>query len=205
MLGLPKSTLINKPLPKKTIFDKFKPNVEDRKRFDEQIARLVIVAEISPQTINLIASEDVSAIYVIHIMLKTSNCDSRNIALLSKLIDQRMLFALQYENQIQLAAYRAGRVFISESQASQKWHILFKGRDLAATWDHIVAEIGGIELAGDRKLDNIIATNERRDKLTKQIESLGNKAKNEPQPRRKWEMAEEINRLKIELEELTYG
>lgn len=205
MLGLPKSTFINKPLPKKAIFDKFKPTAEDRKRFDEQISRLAIVAEISPQTISLVASEEVSAIYVIHVMLKTRICDSKNIALLSKLIDQRMLFALQYEDQIQLAVYRLGRVFVSERQASKQWQLLLKGRDLATTWDHIVAEISGIELIGGQDLNNIIATNERRDKLNKQIENLENKAMNEQQPRRKWEIAEEINRLKTELEELNNG
>lgn len=40
MFGLPKSTEINKQLPKKVIFEKFKPNTTDRKLFDEQISRL---------------------------------------------------------------------------------------------------------------------------------------------------------------------
>ena len=83
MLGLPKSTIINKPLPKKAIFEKFKPNAEDRKRFDDQISRLAIIGEISPQTINLVASEGVSAIYIVQVMLKTPLCDNKNIALLA--------------------------------------------------------------------------------------------------------------------------
>lgn len=205
MLGLPKSTLINKPLPKKSIFDKFKPSTEDRKRFDEQIGRLAIIAEISPQTVSLAASDDVSAIYVIHVMLKANNCDSRNIALLSKLIDQRMLFALQFEDQIQLAACRAGRVFITDRQPSDYWHLSLQGLDLGAVWDQIVAGIGGIEFNGSQDLDMVIATNERRDKLVKQIASLESKAMNERQPRRKWEMVEEIYRLKTDLEELDNG
>lgn len=58
MLGLPKSTEINKLLPKKAMFDKFKSNAADRKLFDEQISRLTIVAEISPQTVNITAGAD---------------------------------------------------------------------------------------------------------------------------------------------------
>ena len=90
MLGLPRATELSKALPKKAIFDRFKPSPTDRRLFDEQINRMSIVAEISPQTVALKASEDISAVYVILVALKTNQCDKKNIALLSKLIDQRM-------------------------------------------------------------------------------------------------------------------
>lgn len=205
MLGLPKSTNINKPLPKKAIFEKFKPSAEDRKRFDDQISRLSIIGEISPQTINLVASEDDSAIYIIQVMLKTPLCDNKNIALLAKLIDQRMLFVLQYDEQIQLAVFRAGKTFISEQHPSESWQLSLIGLNLGTVWDHIVVDVSGIELADGQDLDTIIATDKMREKLEKQIANLESKAMNEPQPRRKWELAEEIKRLKIELEELNNG
>ena len=95
MFGLPKSTEINKQLPKKAIFEKFKPSFADRKLFDEQINRLSIVAEISPQTVSIAADEEVAAIYIILVLMKTVECDKKNIILLSKLINQNMLIALQ--------------------------------------------------------------------------------------------------------------
>jgi hypothetical protein len=52
MLGLPKATEMNRPLPKKTIFDKFKLDTADRQRFDADIKRLAIVGEISAATSN---------------------------------------------------------------------------------------------------------------------------------------------------------
>ena len=39
MLGLPRSTEISKQLPKKAIFDRFKPSAADRKLFDELYLR----------------------------------------------------------------------------------------------------------------------------------------------------------------------
>lgn len=196
MFGLPKSTEINKPLPKKAIFDKFKLNAADRKLFDEQISRLTIVAEISPQTVNVSAGADVLSVYIILVTLKNDDCDKRNIALLSKLIDQRMLFALQYEDTMRLAVYRADRVLISEGKPSDEWKLSLRGLNLDAVWENIIAEVGGINLASGKNLDETIATNERRDKLTKQIAALEIKAMNERQPRRKWEYVEEIKWLK---------
>ena len=199
MLGLPKSTEISKQLPKKAIFDRFKPSPADRKLFDEQINRMAIVAEISPQTVAIKASEDVSAVYVIQVTLKTPECDKKNIALLSKLIDQRMLFVLVYGDDAQLAAYRADKVILSEKNPLAEWTLPLTWIDLGAAWENIIAQIGGIDLAGGHDLDATIAENARREKLTKQITALESKAMKERQPRKKWEIAEEIKRLKIEI------
>jgi hypothetical protein len=199
MLGLPRATEINKPLPKKALFDKFKPNAADRKLFDEQINRLSIVAEISPQTVSIAASAEVPAVYVIAVTLKTPDCDKKNIALLSKLIDQRMLFVLQYGDNARLAVYRAKKVLFSEEKPTDDWQLNLSGLDLGVVWEDIIAQIGGIDLAGGKDLDTTIAENDRREKLTNQIAALEKKARAETQPRRKWDYAEEIKRIKLEL------
>lgn len=196
MLGLPKTTELNKPLAKKALFEKFKPTTADRKRFDEQISRLAIVAEISPQTVNLAASEAVSAVYVIAVALKTSDCDQKNIALLAKLIDQRLVFVLQYGDHARLGLYRKGKVLMSEDQPIDAWQLKLSGLDLGDAWDHLAAQIARIDLTSEQDLDAIIAENDRRQKLIDQIAALERKARAEQQPRRKWEYAEEIQRLK---------
>jgi len=200
MLGLPKSTEINKPLAKKAIFNKFKPSPADRKLFDEQINRLAIVAEISPQTVAISTGIDVSAIYVILVSLKTANCDKRNITLLSKLINQRMLFVLQYNSSVQLAVYRAGQVLFSESKQTDDWKLTLSGLDLDSVWENIIAQIGGIDLSEGIDLDEAIAEKAQWEKLKKQIELLEKKTIAEKQPRKKWELVEELRKLKQYLE-----
>ena len=200
MLGLPAATLINKQLSKRALFDKFKPKAAERKLFDEQISRLSIIAEISPQTVALAADTEVAAVYVVLITLKTSACDERNIAILSKLIDQHMLFVLRHGDNIRLAARRAGKILVSETKPVKDWELNLRGLNLRAVWDNIIAEIGGIELAGGGDLDAAIAEKERRARLAKQIEALEKKAMSEKQPRKKWEYAEEAKRLKDSME-----
>ena len=199
MLGLPKTTEISKQLPKKAIFDRFKPSPADRKLFDEQINRMSIVAEISPQTVSIKASAEVAAVYVILVTLKTPECDKKNIALLSKLIDQRMLFVLAFGDNARLAVYRADKVLMSEKKPLAEWSLSLSGLDLGAVWENAIAQIGGIDLTGGRDLDATIAENARREKLQKQLTALEKKAMSERQPRKKWELAEEIKRLKTEL------
>ena len=205
MFGLPKTTEINKPLPKKAVFDKFKPKPDDRRLFDEQISRMTIASEISPQTISVAPNADVSAIYVILVTLKTPECDKKNIALLSKLIDQRMLFVLQSGENARLAVYHAGRVLMSANTPLTDWKLNLSGLDLEAVWENAIAQIGGIDLSGGKDLDATIAENNRQEKLQKQIAILEKKAMTERQPRRKWELAEELRRLRIELGGTPHG
>ncbi|MFP3154799.1 DUF4391 domain-containing protein [Lachnospiraceae bacterium ZAX-1] len=202
MLGLPKATELSKALSKKAIFGRFKPATGDRRLFDEQINRMSIVAELSPQTVAIKASTDVSAVYVVLVTLKTAECDKKNIALLSKLIDQRMLFVIQSGESARLAVYRADKVLVSESKPLVAWKLSLSGLDLEAVWENAIAQIGGIDLAGGKDLDETIAKNAHQEKLQKQIAILEKKAMTQRQPRKKWELAEELRRLKAELEGL---
>lgn len=199
MFGLPKTTEINKQLPKKAIFEKFKPSASDRKLFDEQINRLSIITEISPQTVSIAADEEVEAIYIILVHMKTADCDKKNIILLSKLIDQNMLFALQYEDTVRFAVHRANRVLMSDNRPISEWRFKLKGLNLKATWDALIADVAGIVPIDGKDLDEIIIQNELKEKLKKRIALLEKKAMNERQPRRKWDLAEEIKQLKEQL------
>lgn len=199
MFNLPKSTELNRFIPKKAIYDKFKPTTAERKLFDDQINKITIVGEISNKTVNISQGEKVNAIYILLITMKTKECDKKNIALLSKLIDQKMLFALKYEDEVQFAAYRTGRVLISDIKTFDSVELKLDGLDLDSIWDNLIATIMGISLTKGKVLDQTIVENEEKEKLMKQIAVLEKKAMNERQPRRKWELADELNKLKKQL------
>ena len=199
MFNLPKSTELNRFIPKKAIYDKFKPTTAERKLFDDQINKITIVGEISNKTVNISVGEEVNAIYILLITMKTKECDKKNIALLSKLIDQKMLFALKYENEVQFATYRAGRVLISDIKPLDSSELKLNGLDLDSIWDNLIATIMGINLTKGKVLDESIIENEEKEKLMKQIAVLEKKAMNEKQPRRKWELADELSKLKKQL------
>ena len=110
-----------------------------------------------------------------------------------------MLFALKYENEVQFATYRADRVLISEVKLFDSVELKLNGLDLDSIWDNLIATIMGISLTKGKVLDETIVENEEKTKLMKQIAVLEKKAMNERQPRRKWELADKLNKLKKQL------
>jgi hypothetical protein len=187
---------MNRQLPKKAIFEKFKLNTQDRQRFDAEIRRLAIIHEISPATVNITAGETVNAFYVVLVSLRNSLCDKKNLLLLSKLIPQNMLFVLEYEEKARLAIFRAGKVLESGNKPLGEWDIKLSGLNLDSVWDNIIMQIGGVKVSDGKTLDEQIAADEERAKLNRRIEQLERQARIEMQPRRKWELAEEVRRLK---------
>lgn len=196
MLGLPKSTEISKQLPKKAIYAKFDLKPAQRDHFDEDISKLSIVNAISPTTIPALQKgTDVECIYVVEVILKRLNYDPKNILLLSKLIPQKILFALHYEDQLQLAIYHT-KLICSGWNQDDKFVLNLQGLNLDTIWENLVITTGDIVIEGENSLKEQIAVDDTRTKLLKEIADLEKKARSEKQPRKRLEMFERLKRLK---------
>lgn len=63
-----------------------------------------------------------------------------------------------------------------------------------------MVDIGGVSIADGNTLDEQIAADERRQKIEKEIAKLEKQARAEKQPKKKFELVQQIKKLKEELE-----
>jgi hypothetical protein len=204
MLGLPKKTELNKPIPKEVIKKKFALKGPAKDRFDADIKKLSIIHELSPTSINAEVGKTVPSIYVLRITLKTKDFDEKNIQLISKLIEQQMVFVLEVEGQACLAAYYT-RLLKSPWQPLESLQIMLSGLNLDTIWENLLIEIGGIEIQNGNSLAEQLVIDENRQKLAKQIATLEKKARAEIQPKKKLELFEKKNALKEKWEKFNNG
>ena len=183
MLGLPKATELNKPLPKKAIYMKFGMTNAAKEKFDGDISRIVIAGEISPATASIAAGAEIPAIFVLLVSLKRKDYDPRTVAQLSKLIDQKMLLVLEFEGQQRLAIYH-NKLMESPWQAACK--VTLTGLDLDAVWENLIQQVGGFTVTDGRTLDQQIEADEHRARITREIQKLEKLARAEKQPRKKF-------------------
>ena len=195
MLGLPKSTELLRQLPKKAIYEKFNMNTAAKEKFDADISRINIVAEISPNTVSIENGETVSAIYVLQVILKQKEFDSRTISQISKLIDQNMLLVLDCDGERKLAIHHT-KLIQSDWKPSDDCSVSLTGLNLDTVWENLITQVGSIEIEQGHSLDEQIAADEQKAKLEKEIARLERQARNEKQPKKKFELVQEIKRLK---------
>lgn len=199
MYSLPISTERKQQLPKKAIYAKFSLKPSQRESFDADIARLDIVAVISPSTVPALApGNEVKELYVLAVQMKRKDYNVKNILLLTRLIPQKIVFALQYENQTQFAVFHT-KLIMSAWQLMEGATLPLSGLNLDTVWENIVEDIGQIEVTGENTLAEQIAADNRKAKLLAQIAVLERKMANEKQPRRKREYFEQIKNLKQEI------
>lgn len=201
MYGLPANTLINQPLYKKTVFEKFNLKTAERERFDADISKMALVARISPATVPALAEgQEIKGFYVLQVTLKHQDYDIKNILLLQKLIPQKIVYALQYENQTQLCVFHT-RLQQSDWRNTESTEIPLTGLSLDEVWENIVAVIGGLDAQAEDTIEEQIINREQREKLLHQIEALEKRARTEKQTRKKYELHQQIIKLKMELAE----
>ena len=195
MLNLPEITELHKPLPKTQIYKKFQFSNSQQTKFDADISRIDIVNEVSLRTIPSIQQgKKINSIYVLSVTLKTKDYDSKNIEKISKIIPQNLVFALQYEEEIQLAVF-CEKIFTTSWIHETKAKLELKGLNFDEVWENIIKQIEGGEWDSNLSLSENIKLKEKKEKLKKEIDVLKKKMKNEKQFNRQIEIKAEIRRL----------
>lgn len=199
MYRLPPSTIINRPLYKKVIFEKFNLKTVERDRFDADVSKMALVAYVSSKKIPALGEgKEVVEFYVLQVLLKHREYDDKNILLLDKLIPQKMIFALQYDGETQFCVFHT-RLLQSEWMRSEDAIIMLKGLTLDDAWHNIVASIGRLDVTAEESLEKQILQRDVREKLLHQIDALEKRCHLEKQTRKKFELHQQLIKLKEEI------
>ena len=200
MLGLPKATEMSKQLPKKAIYAKFQMNTAAKEKIDADISRITIVGEIAPNKVNIPAGDEVKNFFVLLVSLKRKEFDEKTIATLSKLIPQNILFILEYGNESKLAIYHT-KIMQTDWKPTEEQRIELQGLNLDKVWENIIKSLELGVWNEELSLDENLALHQKQDKLKKEIDKLEKQARNENQPKKKYELASKVKALKKQLAE----
>ncbi|QTQ12203.1 DUF4391 domain-containing protein [Treponema parvum] len=202
MLNLPEVTELHKTLPKTQIYRKFQLTNVQVAKFDADISRISIVNEVSSRTIPAIAEgETVKSFYVLNVILKTKDYELKNIERIAKLIPQNLVFALQFEEEVQLAVFFQ-KVFTTDWMPETKASIQLRGLNFDEVWENIIKKIEGGEWDSNLSIEENIVFKEKKETLLKEIEKLEKLARGEVQPKKKFELVAQKRKLEEELEKL---
>ena len=202
MLGLPKATEMSKQLPKKAIYAKFQMNTAAKEKIDADISRITIVNEIAPNKVNIPAGDEVKNFFVLLVSLKRKEFDEKTIATLSKLIPQNILFILEYGNESKLAIYHT-KIMQTDWKSTEEQRIELQGLNLDKVWENLIRSLECGVWNEELSLDENIALHEQQEKLQRQIIKLEKQARAEKQPKKKFELAGKVKKLKEELKQMS--
>lgn len=210
MLTLPKSTEFNRRIPKQKFYDNLEINPALKRSFVEQIKTVMWSNKIAPSTVNLAPGEQVTELEVFTIQLSQQSLDEKVLLQIDRVIPYHILFLLRFEDKVQACvsykekaesgdnAFKVVRFYYTDWCSEEDLQLRLDGLSLDAVYENFVRQIAG-ELEDSSPIGEAVANAQQREKLQKQIAQLEKKARTEKQPKRKFELVQEIKRLQEEL------
>lgn len=177
-------------------------NTAVKEKIDADISRITIVNEVSSEKVNIAGGKQVKSFFILLVNLKKKEFDERNIATISKLIPQNMLFVLECGDEQKLAVYHT-KLMQTDWQPKDTLAVQLKGLNLDAVWENIIVQIGDVQIEQGNTLDEQIVINDSKQKLLKEIARYEKLARSERQPKKKFELANQVQFLTKQLKELT--
>jgi len=195
MLNFPKSTEINKLMPKEAFYRNLALSTGIKEKFVSDIKRIVLLNKLAPSTYNIAPGETIGEILVLGIELKKQDLDYKTIETIARKNKHEILFLIKFEETAQLAVFH-NKLYKNHWRQAQNQNLAVTGMNLDDVWKNFVAQISGIEIGLGEDLDEKIEKHEQIERLKKEIARLDKMAQNEKTPKKKFELVQEIQNLK---------
>ena len=209
MLDFPEKTFFNKPVPKAKFYEHLDVKPALKKVFVNQIEKIVWRNKLSPATLNVQPGTRVQEILVFEISLKSSPLDEAALKLIDKGIPYHILFLLQFDGLYMacmgfkdLADKSISQYFKTDWMPMDELPLQTSGVTLDDVYDGYIKQINSrLDTDSTTPLKDAIKDDAERQKIERKIAALEKQMRTEKQPRRKFELAQAIQKLKHNLQD----
>lgn len=214
MLGFPQTTEFNKRIPKQKFYEKMEVSPALKRVFVEQIKLIHWRNKLAVSTMNIAPGEAVTEIEVIEIKLASPQLNEAVLRQIDKEIPYHILFILSFDGKVQAwtgykeateggnKAFKVNKYYHTEWMPEHELNLKIEGLNMDAAWENLIIQVGGVEVGQGKSLDEQIQIDGQKAKLQKEIEKLEKQARNEKQPNKKFQLAQQVKTLKKQLDEL---
>jgi hypothetical protein len=202
MLGLPRSTQINRRVAKEKLYQNTALAPQTREMIKDQIDSVFWRNKLADSTMAISAGETVAEIQIFEIQLRQRELDKRVLHAIAKAIPYKILFILVFGDEAQLWIEASGTFYNTDWQPLGGFTLKFEGLNLDAVYENLARQISGGRLGTDGDIEEAVDRDKKRQKLERDIAALGKRLLREKQFNKQVELNGELKRLRKELEDL---
>ena len=207
-----KSTEFNKRIPKSKLYEHLEIGKNIKDSFVQDIDSIIWANKIAPSTVNIAAGETVTEIQVFRIILKQSDFNTNVLKIIDEQIPYHILFIVCADEKEQAwigykeksdsesRAFKVSSYYHTAWQKPEELSLTIDGLNMDAVYENFVRQIADsnspVQWNEDLSAKENTAIIEERKKLNKQIEKLERQLKKETQPKKKFEIHQELQKIK---------
>ena len=209
-MDLPRSTVVNRFVPKEKFYAKTSVNTKLRQLFTEEVEKIRWSNKISPDTLN-ITSGEYAELQVFEITLKGAELSTAVLKHIDTFIPYPILFILNKENVLKASISFKESNYKSEHQMKvdtyfdsgwkQSLDFEIKGRSVDEIYRNLLFQIApSLKKTNQKNAKAAIETNKEKQAIERQINAINKKMSSEPSIPKKQELARERHALEQKLE-----
>ena len=216
MIGLPKSTELNRRIPKQKFYENLTVSPTLKRVFIDQIKVIYWRNKIAATTINLAAGETVTEIELFEIRLNEQKLDESVLRQIDKEIPYHIVFLLEYDGKYQAwtaykeaaasgnNAFKVGTYYHTEWLEESELPLKIEGLNIDKVYENFVRQIAGDALQAEKteSLKESVDRDNLRKELQKQIAVLQQKIRKEKQLNKQMKLNQELKKLRNELNQI---
>ena len=202
MLGLPRSTEVNRRVAKEKLYQNATLTPQTREMIKDQIDSVFWRNKLADSTMAISAGETVAEIQIFEIQLRQRELDKRVLPAIAKAIPYKILFILVFGDEAQLWIEASGTFYNTDWQPLGGFTLKFEGLNLDAVYENLARQISGGRLGTDGDIEEAVDRDKQRQRLERDIVALEKKLLREKQFNKQVELNGELKRLCAKLERM---
>lgn len=202
MLGLPRTTQVNRRVAKEKLYQNAALVPRTREMIKDQIDSVFWRNKLADSTMAISAGETVAEIQIFEIQLRQRELDKRVLPAIAKAIPYKILFILVFGDEAQLWIEAAGMFYNTDWQPLGGFALKFEGLNLDAVYENLARQISGGRLGTEGDIEEAVDRDKQRQRLEHDIAALEKKLLREKQFNKQVELNGELKRLRAELERM---
>jgi len=202
MLGLPRSTEVNRRVAKEKLYQNAALVPRTREMIKDQIDSVFWRNKLADSTMAISAGETVAEIQIFEIQLRQRELDKRVLPAIAKAIPYKILFILVFGDEAQVWIEVSGTFYNTDWQPLGGFALKFEGLNLDAVYENLVRQISGGRLGTEGDIEEAVDRDKQRQRLEHDIAALEKKLLREKQFNKQVELNGELKRLRAELERM---
>lgn len=202
MLGLPRSTEVNRRVAKEKLYANASLTTQLRDMIKDQVESVVWRNKLADSTVAVAAGETVKEIQVFEVALRQRGLDKHIFPVIAKAIPYKILFVLTFGDEAQSWMEASGKFYNTNWFSLDGFTLKLEGLNLDAVYENWVRQIAGGRLGAEGDIAEAVDRDKQRQKLERDIAALEKKVLREKQFNRQVELNGELKRLRAELKVL---
>ena len=202
MLGLPRTTQVNRRVAKEKLYQNAALAPQTREMIKDQIDSVFWRNKLADSTMAISAGETVAEIQIFEIQLRQRELDKRVLPAIAKAIPYKILFILVFGDEAQVWIEASGTFYNTDWQPLGGFTLKFEGLNLDAVYENLARQISGGRLGTEGDIEEAVDRDKQRQRLEHDIAALKKKLLREKQFNKQVELNGELKRLRAELERM---